>query len=83
MTISSKSHLAKINSITPIDFDQVVNADINKPARYMGQELGVEYRDWQTARVRWALSYPELYEVGASNLGHIILYSILNQVPGH
>jgi hypothetical protein len=33
-------------------------------------------------RVRWALTYPEVYEVGASNLGHIILYSILNAVPG-
>jgi radical SAM family uncharacterized protein/radical SAM-linked protein len=32
--------------------------------------------------VRWALTYPEVYEVGASNSGHIILYSILNAVPG-
>jgi radical SAM superfamily enzyme YgiQ (UPF0313 family) len=31
--------------------------------------------------VRWALTYPEVYEVGASNLGHIILYSILNAQP--
>ena len=32
--------------------------------------------------MRWALTYPEIYEVGSSNLGHIILYSILNAVPG-
>lgn len=38
-------------------------------------------RDWQGASVRWALTYPEVYEVGASNLGHIILYSILNAQP--
>ncbi len=31
--------------------------------------------------MRWALTYPEVYEVGASNLGHIILYSILNAQP--
>ena len=43
----------------------------------MGHELGVEPRDWNAARVRWALTYPEIYEVGSSNLGHIILYSIL------
>ena len=32
--------------------------------------------NWDTKNVHWVLSYPELYEVGASNLGHIILYSI-------
>jgi radical SAM superfamily enzyme YgiQ (UPF0313 family) len=33
------------------------------------------------AAVRWVLTYPEVYEVGASNLGHIILYGILNAQP--
>jgi hypothetical protein len=28
--------------------------------------------------VRWSLTYAEIYEVGASNLWHIILYSIIN-----
>ncbi len=66
----------------PVEFHALVDSGINKPARYMGHELGVEERDWQAASVRWALTYPEIYEVGASNLGHIILYSILNAVPG-
>lgn len=66
----------------PVDFHELVDSGINKPARYMGHELGVEPRDWQAAQVRWALTYPEIYEVGSSNLGHIILYSILNTVPG-
>ena len=48
----------------------------------MGNELGVKPKNWEQAKVRWALTYPELYEVGASNLGHIILYSILNSIPG-
>ncbi len=65
-----------------VAFDELVDSSINRPARYMGHELGVEPRDWDTARVRWALTYPEIYEVGSSNLGHIILYSILNAVPG-
>ena len=69
-------------STAPVSFDELVDAGINRPARYMGHELGVEPRDWQAARVRWALTYPELYEVGSSNLGHIILYSILNALPG-
>ncbi|MEB3322847.1 MAG: B12-binding domain-containing radical SAM protein, partial [Synechococcaceae cyanobacterium] len=66
----------------PVDFPSLVDRSIQRPGRYLGNELGVEPRDWSAARVRWALTYPELYEVGASNLGHILLYSILNAVPG-
>ncbi|MGB7564738.1 MAG: TIGR03960 family B12-binding radical SAM protein [Prochlorococcaceae cyanobacterium] len=70
----------------PVAFEQLVDRSIAKPGRYLGNERGVEPRDWSqvwpAARVRWCLTYPELYEVGASNLGHIILYSILNAVPG-
>ncbi len=70
----------------PIDFDALIDLGISKPARYLGNELGVQPRDWDAdwpaAGVRWALTYPEVYEVGASNSGHIILYSILNAVPG-
>ena len=62
-------------------FAELVNAGISRPGRYLGNELGVEPRDWQAASIRWALTYPEVYEVGASNLGHIILYSILNAQP--
>ena len=62
-------------------FAELVNAGISRPGRYLGNELGVEPRDWGAATIRWALTYPEVYEVGASNLGHIILYSILNAQP--
>ncbi len=65
-----------------LDFEAVVDRSISRPGRYLGNELGVLPRDWRSARVRWALTYPELYEVGASNLGHILLYSILNSLPG-
>ena len=70
----------------PVDFAALVDRSIAKPGRYLGNELGVEPRDWDrvwpAAAVRWALTYPEIYEVGSSNTGHIILYSILNRVPG-
>jgi len=64
-----------------IAVDQLLTTDIMRPARYLGNELGAVHKPWQTARVRWVLTYPEVYEVGASNLGHIILYSILNAQP--
>ncbi len=61
----------------------LLNADISRPARYLGNERGAVHKPWETAEVRWVLTYPEIYEVGASNLGHIILYSILNAQPRH
>ena len=59
----------------------LLNADISRPARYLGNERGAVHKPWEAATVRWVLTYPEIYEVGASNLGHIILYSILNAQP--
>jgi radical SAM family uncharacterized protein/radical SAM-linked protein len=61
--------------------DQLLTSDISRPARYLGNELGAIHKPWEAATVRWVLTYPEIYEVGASNLGHIILYSILNVQP--
>ncbi|MEO1145967.1 MAG: TIGR03960 family B12-binding radical SAM protein [Cyanobacteria bacterium J06638_22] len=64
-----------------IALEQLLTSDVSRPARYLGNELGAIHKPWDEARVRWALTYPEVYEVGASNLGHIILYSILNAQP--
>ncbi|MCS6959409.1 MAG: TIGR03960 family B12-binding radical SAM protein [Pseudanabaenaceae cyanobacterium SKYGB_i_bin29] len=60
----------------------LITPAIVKPARYLGNEYGAVHKSWDSAIVRWCLTYPEVYEVGASNLGHIILYSILNQQEG-
>ena len=64
-----------------IAIEKLITDDILKPARYLGNELGAIHKPWDTASVRWVLTYPEVYEVGASNLGHIILYNILNAQP--
>ncbi|HIK38536.1 MAG: TIGR03960 family B12-binding radical SAM protein [Geminocystis sp.] len=61
--------------------EELITPEISKPARYLGNELGAKHKDWESATVRWVLTYPEVYEVGASNLGHIILYNILNTQP--
>ena len=57
---------------------------VQSPARYLGNEFGAVRKPWgaDNETVRFALTYPEIYEVGASNLGHIILYSVLNQQEG-
>ncbi|WP_413175190.1 TIGR03960 family B12-binding radical SAM protein [Anabaena azotica] len=61
--------------------EQLITPDILKPARYLGNERLAVHKPWDTATIRWVLTYPEVYEVGASNLGHIILYNILNAQP--
>ncbi|MEG4846710.1 TIGR03960 family B12-binding radical SAM protein [Microcoleus sp. F10-C6] len=64
-----------------VKVEELLTAEINQPARYLGNELGAAHKPWDAASVRWVLTYPEVYEVGASNLGHIILYNILNAGP--
>lgn len=61
--------------------EELLTPDIQQPARYLGNELGSAHKPWAESAVRWVLTYPEVYEVGASNLGHVILYNILNAQP--
>ncbi len=55
---------------------------VTKPARYTGGEWNSVVKDWNACDVRWALAFPETYEIGMSNLGLAILYDILNAQPG-
>ncbi|MCX2949521.1 TIGR03960 family B12-binding radical SAM protein [Lentzea sp. NEAU-D7] len=54
---------------------------ISKPVQYVGGELNATVKDWDEASVRWALMYPDAYEVGLPNQGVMILYEILNELP--
>src|SRR6266568_1504339 len=53
---------------------------VEKPARYMGGEMGSIRKD--AADLRFALAFPDVYEVGMSHLGLRILYHILNGIEG-
>jgi radical SAM family uncharacterized protein len=55
---------------------------VQKPIQYVGGELNSQLKDWDTADVRWALMYPDAYEVGLPNQGVQILYEILNEREG-
>jgi radical SAM family uncharacterized protein len=55
---------------------------VTRPARYTGGEWNSIAKDWQKADVRIALSYPDIYEIGMSNIALTILYDILNRQPG-
>ncbi|HEY2551955.1 MAG TPA: TIGR03960 family B12-binding radical SAM protein [Streptosporangiaceae bacterium] len=55
---------------------------VRKPVQYVGGELNSVVKDWDAAEVRWALMYPDAYEVGLPNQGIQILYEILNEQDG-
>jgi len=53
---------------------------VSKPARYTGNELNTVKKDLNQPMIRFALAFPDTYEVGMSHLGLKILYHILNTI---
>ncbi len=54
---------------------------VEKPSRYLGNELNSITKDLSRVSLRFALAYPDFYEVGMSNTGLHILYYLLNSKP--
>ena len=54
-------------------------AQVTKPARYIGGELGAQVTEHAETAVSWLLIYPDTYEIGLPNQGLQILYEILNE----
>ena len=54
---------------------------VTKPARYTGGEWNSIVKDWEAIDIKVALAYPDIYEIGMSNLGLSILYHLINKEP--
>ncbi len=54
---------------------------VQKPARYIGGEWNSVVKDWERTAYKIALAFPDIYELGMSNLGLAILYDIVNRQP--
>lgn len=54
---------------------------VTKPARYTGGEWNSVIKDWGKTDIKIAISYPDLYEVGMSNMALPILYELFNSQP--
>jgi len=52
---------------------------VQKPGRYTGGELNQVVKDWDSDLVHVALLFPDIYDLGMSNLGLAILYDTLNK----
>jgi radical SAM family uncharacterized protein len=56
---------------------------VSQPARYTGGELNSVVKDWADSALRSkvALAFPDIYELGGSNLGLMVLYDLINRHP--
>ncbi len=52
---------------------------VEQPSRYLGSEVNRIRKDPAEVRLRFALAFPDLYEIGTSHFGLQILYDILNR----
>ncbi len=52
---------------------------VQKPGRYVGGELNSIHKDWDKAQTRVAFVFPDIYDIGVSNVGLKILYDQVNQ----
>lgn len=54
-------------------------AQVQKPARYLGNEWNAVHKEHDSVAVRAVIAFPDLYEVGMSNLGWKVLYEAVNR----
>jgi len=84
--LNSKSEIDMIYGYrTEIRMDKKLErilSKVEKPARYTGGEYGAYVFDKSEIDTRIAFCFPDVYEIGMSNLGMKILYGLNNEVPG-
>jgi len=68
--LTSNQIINRLEQILPV---------VQKPGRYTGGELNQVVKDWESVKVRVALVFPDIYDLGMSNLGLAILYDQINQ----
>lgn len=52
---------------------------IDKAARYIGGEVNAVMKNKDDVDIRFAMAFPDVYEIGMSNLGMMILYDMFNK----
>jgi radical SAM family uncharacterized protein len=67
---------------SPVEIERALRRilpGVQKPGRYTGGELNQVVKDWSSVPTRVALAFPDVYDLGMSNLGLAVLYDILNR----
>jgi radical SAM family uncharacterized protein len=84
MTITISKITVKGNLMQPEQIERQLNRillKVNKPGRYVGGEYNSVVKDWETTDLKVAFAFPDIYDLGMSNLGIMILYEQINEQP--
>ncbi len=68
--------------LTPSEIEQKLDKillKVAKPGRYVGGEMNITVKDWAQVETKVALVFPDIYDIGISNVGIKILYDQINQ----
>lgn len=68
--------------LTPTEIERKLDQillKVTKPGRYVGGELNITVKDWAQTQTKVALVFPDVYDIGVSNVGLKILYDQVNQ----
>jgi radical SAM family uncharacterized protein len=68
--------------LTPQQIENKLNhilLKVQKPGRYVGGELNSVYKDWNSVQTKVAFVFPDIYDIGVSNVGLKVLYDQINQ----
>ncbi len=68
-----------MNKIELSELEKLLSV-VNKPYQYVGNELFSYEKSFDDSKIHFALAFPDKYEVGASNLGHRVLYETINSI---
>ncbi len=63
------------------DYPYEILIKVRKPSRYIGEEPFFIKKDWEKSKLKICFCYPDLYEIGRSHLGIIILSYLVNKSP--
>ncbi|MEQ8677626.1 MAG: TIGR03960 family B12-binding radical SAM protein [Aggregatilineales bacterium] len=70
--------------MTPQEIEQTLDRillDVEKPGRYVGGEYNSVIKNWNAIDFKVALAFPDIYDLGMSNLGIMLLYEQVNTQP--
>jgi radical SAM family uncharacterized protein len=71
-------------TLTPEQIERALDRvllSVQKPGRYVGGEFNSVVKDWHAVDFRSVFAFPDIYDLGMSNLGWMILYGIINDQP--
>lgn len=69
----------KVKNMTKLALSDEILMKIDKPARYIGNELNSVKKNKDEVAIRFAMCFPDVYEIGMSHLGIQILYDMFNK----